>query len=61
MDGECGDVVNDFWLWVEENEVPHPTLTVEVPCRSCGKPVRMMKWVYEEAGFAECPECEEES
>lgn len=59
MDSECCDVMSDFEMWVEEHKVPHSTLTVEVPCRTCGKPVRMMKWLYKEAGFAMCPECDE--
>lgn len=56
MDGEAGDIKADFIDFVSLMHLPHSTLTVEIPCPSCG-PVRVMRDDWEEEGWASCPKC----
>lgn len=57
-DGEAYDLPVDFWEWVRECRVPHPSLTVEVECPRCGT-VRVMEREWSGDGWANCPECDE--
>lgn len=67
---DCEPLINDFWEYVECESydirsdfieylrfsgAPHPVLTVEVECPSCG-PVRVLLADWEEY-LAQCPKC----
>ena len=56
MDGEAGGLCSDFHYWVQYSHIPHPLLTVEIECPSCGT-VRVMRDHWEDDGFADCPKC----
>ena len=54
--GEAGDIASEVWECVRDFHLPHPTLTVEAVCPSCG-PVRVMASDLMDDGWAECPKC----
>lgn len=56
MDGEA-IIRNDFPDWVRQERIPHPTLTCEVECPSCGK-VRVMRDDWEHDSWVFCPNCD---
>lgn len=56
MDYEAYDILDDFSTWIDTFRVPHPILTSEIECPSCGK-VRVMRYEWEGDGFADCPKC----
>lgn len=49
-------ISDDFPYWVRVEHVPHPTLTCEVECPSCGT-VRVMRIDWEYDDWADCPKC----
>lgn len=56
-DGEAYRIDEEFWEWVRDFGIPHPALTVEVECPSCG-PVRVMAVEWRTDGWASCPKCD---
>lgn len=53
---ESYDILGDFWEWVYVFHVPHPTLTVEIDCPSCGT-VRVMESTWFNDCMVDCPKC----
>lgn len=56
MDGEACDIAEDFRNWVSYFRIPHPILTYEIECPSCGS-IRVMRDDWEDDGMADCPKC----
>ena len=57
VDDAACDIESEFWEWVRDFRIPHPTLTVEVDCPSCGT-VRVMASEWANDGWANCPKCD---
>ena len=49
-------ITDDFPEWVRLENIPHPTLTCEIECPSCGK-VRVMRDDWEHDSWVFCPKC----
>lgn len=57
VDGMASSSIqSDFYEFVRFCRIPHPTLTVEIECPSCGT-VRVMRDEWEDDGWADCPKC----
>lgn len=56
MDGEAYIIEADFYEFVKCFRIPHPVLTCEIECPSCGK-FRVMRYEWDWYGYADCPKC----